>query len=156
MNLKYIRQISSDREYFGDSEIPTHAVIEIDRKLLAWIRKAKRAVKDLKASGVEQFDYTPDLKISEDGTDDTSENTLKDADDFRVDYMILHVSDDRIHWDICEKHSGIMFSTEGIYFSEINENLKVLRAKPTLLPLMLDHLKNETSKLLLNERLRTK
>ena len=160
MDLKFIREVYCDGEYYGDAETPTHAIIVINPKDLTWIQKARKALKSLEADDITRFDYTPDLKISE---GDLVMNPgqaidlsgLKDADDFHVDYMNLHVHEERIGWEICEKHSGVTFSIESIYFSEIDENLKVLRAKPTSLPLMLEHLENDSSKALLNERLRT-
>jgi hypothetical protein len=153
MNLKFIREVSCDREYFGDSECPTHAVIEIDPKLLVWINKARKALATLKADGIELFDYTPRLKVAE--VEGEEDSTMKDADEFRVDYMLLHITEDRIYWSICEKHSDIMFSISGIYCDELDENAKVLRTKPLDLPLLLEHLKHESSKILLNERMKT-
>jgi hypothetical protein len=152
MNLKYIREVSADQEYFGDSDV-THAVIEITLKLLVWINKARKALKSLEADGIELYDYTPEYKRAE--VEEPTEDTLHEAD-FKVDGSILHVQDSRIYWSMYEKHSNVPFSISCIDYTEMDENLKVLRTKPTLLPLMLDHLEYDTSKLLLNERLRTK
>ena len=159
MNLKFLREVSCDSEYFGDEQPPTHAIIEITPELLRWIGKARRALKSLEAPQVTMFDYTPQLKVSEEDLvmnpgQELDLSGLKDADDFRCDYMILHVSADNIHWEICEKHSSVLFSTNGIFRDEFKENLKVLRTKPTLLPLLVGHLENESAIHLLNERLK--
>lgn len=41
MNLKFVCQINGDQEYFGNAELPTHAVIEITPKLIESLPKGQ-------------------------------------------------------------------------------------------------------------------
>jgi hypothetical protein len=177
---KFIRGVHCNEE-FCDS-YPTFALIEITPKLYEWILKAVKAIKSLGATYIERFDYTPDWKTSEsdspsesDLTDSPSESDLTDWD------TLIKVSDDDIKWETGIKHTNVTCDTESIPLNLLKELFKVYKTPveklPGLkllypesesfreklqvcatddrdLPLMLEHLKHDESKALLNERLR--
>ena len=147
--LTYMREVHIHNEFCDDG--PTHAIITINNETLSWIRKARKVVKGLEATRIERYDYSPDLKWS--GVDEPTEKELTEWDG-SADYMLIRVSDIDVTWEGNLKYTDTIFDIESIPLKEINENLRVLKCKKTLLPLMLHDLKYETSQAILNNRLK--
>jgi hypothetical protein len=130
---------------------PPYALIEMTPDLYKWIMRALKARKDLEATYIQKFDYTPDWKESE--TDSPTEADLVGPDDLRIDYSMISVSDDDVRWNSVLKHSNVEFSTERIPLKEIKEVFKVYNCPKKNLPLLLNNLEYEVSKKLLERKL---
>ena len=140
----YLVQVHVNDDYVDDA--PTHAHIFLDKKLLARLYKLRKAVKAVNVAFIGDWDVTPTLLTDED---------ISKEWDGSPDSMHLNVTAQNFQWIWYIKHTNIECSTERIDFSELSENLKVLRAKITDLPrLAVIELKNESSKVLVEKRLK--
>lgn len=152
MELTYIRSVNVLDEYFDEG--PSHAVITLNAKDVAIIKKAQKYVKELDAYSMEIFDWRPDLKSDPEGKyeADGDQSDLIDWDG-SLDSCLWHICDDGIYWKGNIKHTDINVETEKIGIEEILENYKTAITKPEVLPTLLGKLKYDTSKAILENRL---
>ena len=134
-------------EYADD--VPSHARITIDNKLLSRIMQLHDAVKKLKAFYIADMDYTPDYMVK---TDD--DEPLESWESGSMESVTLRVTESTVYWHGYVKHTDFQIETESITIKELKENFKVMTAKDSTIPLLLNHLKYETSRALFNERLK--
>ena len=116
--------------------------------LVKRIRQLNRAVKKLKAFRIEDFDSTPEFLK---GDPDEGEK-LQEWDEGSIDSTLLCVSEEGFNFSGYIKHTDIHIETEEFTMEELSENIKVMKSKS--LPLLLGHLKYDSSKTLLEQRLK--
>jgi len=145
---KWIVPTYCSDEYCDD--YPPYALIEITPDLYRWIQRALKARKSLDAARIQRYDYTPDWKASE--IDSPTEDELVETE-CRIDYNLISVSDDDIKWTAVIKHTSVEFSTERIPLKEVKEAFKVYKCSKKNLPLLINDLKYNVSKELLERRL---
>jgi len=140
----YLVPVHTNDDYTNDT--PTYAHILMGKKLIARLYKLKRAVKNMDAAFIGDWDGTPTLLTDED---------IKDEWDGFPEAMHLTVSERDFQWIWYIKRTQIECSTERIEFTELNENLKILRAKREELPrLAVIELKYPSSRGLVEKRLK--
>jgi len=161
--LKYIRSVHVNNEYAND--VPSFAIIELNDKLINWIRRAYKAAQKVGAHKICKYDMTPTFKIiDEDGPpievyDNPKETDLKNWNGCGDCLMIEVVECPfEIRWSGFIDHTDIGIDVESISMDEVEENLQVLNAEGTQLPLLLADgaLNYDTSKALVLERLKGK
>jgi hypothetical protein len=145
--LEYLVPVMVNDEFYDDG--PSNARIEINSELLKRIRKLSKTVKELEAYCMEDWDVTPEFL----GTNN-DDGGYKDWDR-TIETLRLKVDNDSFRWVGYIKDTNILCETEGIDIKEMDENLKVLRAKETDLPrLAVSEFKYPSSKELVEKRLK--
>lgn len=138
-------------------EAPSYAYIEITSDLYKTIKKAQKFVAMMKGYSFTTFDYTPEWGDPVDGCDlpdnPTYENLSID-EEVRIDNMELKVTTDTVYWSGNIKHADGEYYTDQIPIKELDENFKVLRCKLETLPMFINHCEYESSKRIVNERLK--
>jgi len=141
--MKKMLAVFNDDERISDA--PTFAEVEFNASLVKKIRRYSRAVKELGAYNISDFDLTPDFKA--DGVDGKSESW-----DGSIDALLIKVSKDDVHWAGYIKDTNILIETATINLKELYENWKVFKSKN--LPLMIGHLRFGSSNKILEEKLK--
>ena len=132
MDITLVLDVHSSSEY---AEMPAKAKVTLDPALVRRIRLFQKTVKALKATYIEEFDYTPEMQ-DEDGKES----------DVSVDCSMIKVSDTDFHWAGYLKHTDAEWSTDGV-------PIKLLCCPKAELPAMLGS-DNEIEKAIAEQRLK--
>jgi hypothetical protein len=127
---------------------PSHVAITLDYEDIIFIKKARKYVKDLDAFRMEKFWYGCSYKFrtEDDGPFQDWEGSLETE--------TLCVSDTEIQVTAYLKHTNVEIFSETIPIKEVLENWRVIKARPKFLPLLINELAFESSKGILEVRLR--
>jgi hypothetical protein len=155
----FLKEIYIGDEYYDDGA--DLAYIPIDKELYTRIKEAQEVLNKTGWHKMMDFDSTPVFKDKledEDGYEDTiysAENlsNLSDNEEMRVDTLQISVSNTGVMWVGYLKHTSVEVSTDSIDIEELDENFKVIDAKREDLPLFINNLAYDSSKVLLTKRL---
>ena len=114
--MSYEKKLTVDVRTIGDfDETPSKAVIIIDGALRDRIKQLQRAVKDLKAAYIEDYDYTPTFMVR----DENDELVEWEGDMNHADCERLVVTDKEYWWQALVKHTDISIETEAQKVSDL-------------------------------------
>lgn len=135
---------------------PERAEITITPKLIERVLELSDAVKNVKAFQIQEIDYSPDWLCEKYEKDDdgTGDPEYVEWEDGSMDTVMLNVSDDDFRWKGWIKHTNILVETESIFISNMLELKKVYDTPKEDLPLLLNNLKYEEAKKVLELRLK--
>ena len=102
---------------------PTHAVVRITRDLAKRILKLSATVRKLKVYCIEEFDYTPDMKVASGEYEKPKLKDLKEWAEGSNDASRIHVTDDSVNWVSYIKHTDVELSTDHISMKELRKFL---------------------------------
>jgi len=139
-------------EYASDT--PSHARIVIDRKMRNRIAKLQAAVRKLKVYEISEWDYTPEYLTGPDDGEEGDYSPWESGSSGCMDSLTMRVQDDGVYWHGFVKHTDLMVETERIDIKELKENRRVIMARRVEIPLLMDRLKFNSSRGLLNQRLK--
>jgi len=150
----FIRDVRVCDESFD--EAASHALISISPEQYTMIKKAQRFLKKLDGYSVSIFDYTPEYMDSNDDsktTDQLTPDDLTPNEDMILECLELKITADDIFWSGSIKHTTVEVFTESISIKELDHNFKVLAMPLDELPILINHAKFKSSKLLAKRRL---
>ena len=167
----FIRDVRVCDESFD--EAASHALISISPEQYTMIKKAQRFLKKLDGYSVSIFDYTPEymdtkrssqrygtsylvISYSNDDsktTDQLTPDDLTPNEDMILECLELKITADDIFWSGSIKHTTVEVFTESISIKELDHNFKVLAMPLDELPILINHAKFKSSKLLAKRRL---
>lgn len=127
--LSYTRDVYCSNEYLDN--IPDKAIINLTKGFIDRIKKIKRYVLRLEVACITDYDNNLEFKITGSG-----ENELSEWDG-RWENQKINIYNDFFCWEFNIKHTDYTCSTAGIYFKELNENLRAVYGEKETLEKML-------------------